>query len=73
MFVHILGWAAALLASCVAVPQVVRLFRTGTTAGVSVTAWRLVLAANLSWTAHGVWTGHPNVWLPNLIFMACTC
>lgn len=72
MLVYLLGWAAALLASCVAVPQVVRLFRTRSTAGVSVTAWRLILAANLSWTLHGVWTGHPNIWLPNLIFMACT-
>lgn len=72
MFVHVLGWAAALLASCVAVPQVVRLFRTGTTAGVSVIAWRLTLAANLSWTLHGFWTGHPNIWLPNLIFMSCS-
>lgn len=72
MFVYVLGWAAALLASCVALPQVVRLFRSGSSAGVSVTAWRLTLAANLSWTLHGIWSGYPNVWLPNLIFMGCS-
>ena len=41
MIVPILGWAAALLASCVAIPQVLRLFRTRSTAGVSLIAWRL--------------------------------
>jgi uncharacterized protein with PQ loop repeat len=69
VIVQILGWAAALLASCVAIPQVIRIFRTGSTAGVSVVAWRLTLAANLAWTMHGIFTGHTNVWLPNLIFM----
>ena len=68
VFVLVLGWVAALLQSCVAVPQVLRLFANRTTDGVSVTAWRLILAGNLSWTLHGVWTGHANVWLPNLIF-----
>ena len=72
MFVLVLGWAAALLASCVAVPQVLRMLRTGSTAGVSVMAWRLTAAANLSWTLHGMLTGHPNVWLPNLIFLSCS-
>ena len=72
MIVPLLGWAAALLASCVAIPQVLRLFRTRSTAGVSLIAWRLQLAANLAWAMHGVLTGHINIWLPNLIFGTCS-
>lgn len=72
MLVVALGWFAAALASFVALPQVVKLLRSPTTAGVSLTAWRLTLAANLAWTGHGVITGHANIWLPNLIFLACS-
>lgn len=72
MLVVALGWAAAALASFVAVPQVVKLFRSRTTAGISLTAWRLTLAANVAWTGHGVVGGHANIWLPNLIFMLCS-
>ena len=72
MFVVALGWVAAALASFVAVPQVVKLLRSRTTAGLSLTAWRLTLAANIAWTAHGFVVGHANIWLPNLIFMLCS-
>ena len=71
MHILVLGWAAALLAATVAIPQVVRVLRTGTTAGISVTAWRLTLGANLAWAAHGFLSGHANIWLPNLLF-ACS-
>lgn len=67
-----LGWVAAALASFVAVPQVVKLLRSKTTAGISLTAWRLTLAANIAWTGHGFVTGHANIWLPNMLFMACS-
>jgi uncharacterized protein with PQ loop repeat len=67
-----LGWVAAALASIVALPQVVKLVRNRTTAGISLTAWRLTLAANVAWTAHGFSVGHANIWLPNLIFMLCS-
>ncbi len=67
-----LGWAAALLASSVALPQVIRLFRARGTAGVSVVAWRLTLAANIAWTLHGVHAGNPTIIVPNLLFMVCS-
>lgn len=72
MLVVALGWVAAALASFVAVPQVVKLLRTRTTAGLSLSAWRLTLATNIAWTAHGVLTGYANIWLPNLIFLLCS-
>lgn len=72
MLVVALGWTAAALASVVALPQVVKVLRTGTTAGISLTAWRLTFAANIAWTGHGILAGHANIWLPNLIFMACS-
>lgn len=72
MLVVALGWAAATLASVVALPQVVKLLRSGTTAGISLTAWRLMLAANVAWTGHGVVSGHLNIVLPNLLLLLCT-
>lgn len=72
MFVVALGWAAAALAATVAIPQVVKLLRNRTTAGLSLTAWRLTLAANIAWTGHGFVAGHANIWLPNLMFMICS-
>jgi len=72
VLVVVLGWLAAALASFVALPQVVKLLRTHTTAGISLTAWRLTLAANIAWMAHGFVVGHANIWLPNMIFMLCS-
>lgn len=72
MLVVALGWVAAALASVVALPQVIKLVRGRTTAGISLTAWRLTLAANIAWMAHGFVVGHANIWLPNLIFMLCS-
>ena len=72
MLVVALGWIAAALAATVALPQVVKLVRNRTTAGISLTAWRLTLAANRAWTGHGVVVGHVNIWLPNLVFLLCS-
>ena len=72
MLVVALGWAAATLASIVAIPQVVKLLRSGTTAGISLTAWRLTLAGNIAWTGHGVVSGHLNIVLPNFLFLLCS-
>jgi uncharacterized protein with PQ loop repeat len=72
VFVEILGWTAAVLLAAVALPQVIKVLRTGTIAGISPSAWQLVLGANLAWTAHGLFTDHPNIWVPNLIFFGCS-
>ncbi|MCW2803585.1 MAG: hypothetical protein JWN06_1802 [Propionibacteriaceae bacterium] len=72
MFVEALGWAAAAWGASVALPQVVRLLRTRTTAGVSLISWQLAIGGNIAWTSHGFATGHANVWLPNLIMFCCS-
>lgn len=72
MLVVALGWFAAALASVVALPQVIKLLRSGTSAGISLNAWRLTLAANIAWMAHGFLVGYANIWLPNMIFLLCS-
>ncbi|HET9647717.1 MAG TPA: PQ-loop domain-containing transporter [Microlunatus sp.] len=72
MFIEALGWAAAVLGAGVALPQVIRLFQTRTTAGLSAPAWQATLGANLAWLAHGLLTGHANIWLPNLCYLLIT-
>lgn len=72
VFVQALGWAAAVLGAGVALPQVVRLFQTRTTAGLSAPAWQATLGANIAWSAHGILTAHPNIWLPNLCYLTIT-
>jgi uncharacterized protein with PQ loop repeat len=72
VYLDMLGWAAALLASSVALPQVIRLFRTRGTSGVSVVAWRLTLGANIAWTLHGVFGASLTIIVPNLLFMVCS-
>jgi uncharacterized protein with PQ loop repeat len=72
VFIEALGWAAAVLGAGVALPQVVRLFQTRTTAGLPLAAWQATFGANLAWLAHGVLTGHANIWLPNLCYLIIT-
>ena len=72
MFIEALGWAAAAFGSLVALPQVVKLFSTGSAAGVSLTAWQAAFGANIAWTAHGVLGGYANLWLPNVVFLCCS-
>ena len=72
MFIEALGWAAAAFGSLVALPQVVRLFQTGSAAGVSLTAWQASFGANIAWTVHGVLGGYANLWVPNVIFFCCS-
>lgn len=72
MFVELLGWAAALSLAAVALPQVIKLLRSKTIAGISPSAWQIVLGINVAWSAHGLFTGHPNIWVPNLIFLVCS-
>ena len=72
MLIEALGWAAAAIGSLVALPQVVKLFQTGSAAGVSLTAWQATFGANIAWTVHGVLGGYANLWLPNVIFLCCS-
>jgi uncharacterized protein with PQ loop repeat len=72
MLIEALGWAAAAFGSLVALPQVVKLFQTGSAAGVSLTAWQAAFGANIAWTVHGVLGGYTNLWVPNVVFLCCS-
>jgi uncharacterized protein with PQ loop repeat len=52
--VNVVGWLAVAIGMSVAVPQLVRLVRTRKVDGLSLTQWRLILAMNIAWAAHGV-------------------
>ena len=72
MLIEALGWAAAAFGSLVALPQVVKLFQTGSAAGVSLTAWQAAFGANIAWTVHGVLGGYTNLWVPIVVFLCCS-
>lgn len=68
----VVGWLAAGLSCFISAPQLVRILRAGTTAGVSVMAWQLVLGGNLTWGLYGILHGNPNQWIPNVALVAVT-
>jgi uncharacterized protein with PQ loop repeat len=48
------GWMAVVISTTMALPQLVRLARTRNVEGISLTAWKAILALNLAWAAHGI-------------------
>lgn len=62
-----LGWAAAAAGSALSIPQLVRILRERTSAGLSLLMWQLNLAVGLGWTHHGFLVDRPNVWAPNIV------
>lgn len=70
VIIEAIGWTAGAYGACIAMPQLARVARTRTTAGIPLLAWQSSMASNLSWTAYGVITGHPNLWLPSLLLTA---
>ena len=72
VFVDILGWIGAVTGALVALPQVVRILRTGAIAGVSALTWQPLLGVNLAWMTHGLITHHPNILVSNAVYLLCT-
>jgi uncharacterized protein with PQ loop repeat len=72
VFVDILGWIGAVTGALVALPQLVRILRTGAIAGVAPLTWQLLLGVNLAWMTHGLTTGHPNIVVSNTVYGLCT-
>ncbi len=66
-FLVIWGWVCAAVGSVVSVPQLVRLLRGRTSAGLSPLMWELNTAAAIGWAVHGVNTGMLNIIIPNAI------
>lgn len=70
--VEILGWAAALVATVLGLPQLVRLVRTRNVEGVSLPFWQIILALNISWASHGIILAKANLIVPNVIGLITT-
>lgn len=64
MFV-IIGWLCAVCGTALAVPQFLRIIRSGSTSGVSLLAWQLWCCIGVVWAVHGVVGGSVTMLIPN--------
>lgn len=67
--VGVLGWVAAAVGSMLAVPQLWHILSTRRTAGLSLLAWDVTVAAGVAWTVHGTRVERANLYVPNAILM----
>jgi len=67
-----LGWLAAIVSCFISTPQLARIVRAHSVAGVSRLAWQLALGGNLTWGIHGLVNGNVNQWVPNVLLVCCT-
>ena len=63
----ILGWVAASFGMASAFPQLLRLLRTRSSAGISLVLFQLNAAAVGAWAMHGFLVGVPQMQYPNLV------
>lgn len=63
--VEVIGWLAAGVGAATMVPQLVKLVRTGNSAGVSLLAWQTLVTIGIGWCSHGVIVGAPNMIIVN--------
>ena len=66
----ILGWVAASFGMASALPQLLRLYRTRSSAGVSLPLFQLNAGATGAWMMHGIMVEVPQMQYPNLILTA---
>ncbi|MDO5677423.1 MAG: hypothetical protein Q4G35_07960 [Propionibacteriaceae bacterium] len=70
--IEVLGWVAATLGMMTSVPQLVRILRSGTSAGVSMVLWQLVAGATGAWAVHGFLSESPQMQGPNIFLSLCS-
>ncbi len=63
----ILGWVAASFGMASALPQLFRLLRTRSSAGVSLSLFQLNAGATGGWALHGFMVGVPQMQYPNMV------
>lgn len=61
------GWVAAVLGVSASLPQLIRILRSGTSAGVSLMLWQLMTSATGAWAVHGYLSAAPQMQLPNVL------
>ena len=65
--IAVLGWLAAVSGPLTSLPQLLRLVRARTSAGLSLLMWQLQAGALLGWAVHGYHLGYANIVVPNLV------
>lgn len=68
---EIWGWACGIFGASTGLPQVIRIVRARTSAGLSLLSWQLNLGAIMAWAAHGILVARPNLIGPNLFLVVC--
>lgn len=64
------GWVAAALGLAANLPQLIRILRARTSAGVSLRLWQVGAASTTAWCVHGYLVSAPQMQLPNLFMVA---
>lgn len=67
VFLDVLGWVAACTGMVSGLPQLVRILRGRTSAGVSLPMWQLNVAALYAWSCHGLHIGQFSLLISNLL------
>lgn len=70
MNVELLGLAAAVLMTSMSLPQIARILRDHSAAGVSLLTWCIFAASGTSWLAYGILLRAPAVIIGNITFLA---
>ncbi|RIJ70119.1 hypothetical protein D1871_19925 [Nakamurella silvestris] len=64
---EVLGWVAAAFSATLALPQMLRIFRTRSVAGLSLVTWQMMFLAGFGWTIHGFVVGRAQIIVPNVL------
>lgn len=67
MFAELIGFLAGTLGLLYSVPQILRLYRSEETVGVSAATWMLLLFSHSLWTGYGVAASSPSQFVTNVI------
>lgn len=66
------GYAGALLMTSMSLPQIARILRDHSAAGVSLLTWMIFALSGTSWLAYGLIIGAPGIIVGNVPFIATT-
>lgn len=64
---ELFGFAGGIIGIAIGVPQMIRVRRQGTSAGLALSPWILMLATYSAFTAYGIMQDSPALWVCNLL------
>ncbi|MDO4791555.1 MAG: hypothetical protein Q3999_03620 [Buchananella hordeovulneris] len=68
-FLVVWGWVCAIVGSLPTFPQISRIRRAGTAAGISLLNWQLTAACFVGWVLHSFIVGAPNLIAANVLLL----